>query len=95
MLRAGGYATVTEGDGRLSREEDTATCAHGNEIVRIAPGHVPKHINGDDIDYCCCCKGLLCQKCAAEMNLTLKCVPFEKRLEEMESRHRFRRALTG
>lgn len=91
MLRPGGYTTVTEEDGTLSREADTFTCAHGNEIVLVPPGHDPMTVGA----FCRCCMKQICEKCAAEMNRTLRCIPFEKRLEKMESKDKFRKALTG
>lgn len=82
MLRPGGYATITDDAGRIIRENDTFTCAHGNEIVRVPAGVDPMTVG----QYCRCCMKHICEKCAAEMNRTLKCVPFEKLLERWESR---------
>ncbi len=83
MLRPGGYAFVTEADGTVSREQDTFSCAHGNEIVRVAPGHQV------DTPVCHRCMGRLCTKCAAEAAQTLRCIPTEQMILNMESRGRF------
>lgn len=89
MRRAGGYRVISE-PGKADIENDTFTCAHGNEIVVVPPG-MPSVTVGA---FCRACMGHICEKCAAEMEKTLKCTPFEKRLEAAESRKRFRSALT-
>ena len=92
MLKAGGWRIITE-PGKPDIENDTFTCAHGNDVVRVLAGHLPKYEDGRDIEFCPCCKGPLCKQHALEYNASLKCVPFEARLEQMESRARFRRSL--
>jgi hypothetical protein len=78
--------SVTEADGTISRECDTFTCAHGNEIVRVLPGISPGTI-------CHACMGRICDACAAELMKTLRCMPFEQKLEVAEHRAKFRRAI--
>ncbi len=77
--------TITTEPGKPDEECDAYTCAHHNGIV-LAPKH-PKP--GDDMDgYCPMCHANICGPCADEMGRTLKCIPFEKRLDKMESKER-------
>lgn len=87
MLRPEGYASITEADGTISQEYDTFTCGHKNEIVRVKVGMV------NEAPRCLTCMRRICLSCQREANLTLKCIPFEKRLEAMESRDRTRRSM--
>lgn len=101
MLHPGGYIAITVDDdptkpfseksGTVIREHDTFTCGHGNEIVRVP--------DGVDAEKrwrrCLCCMKRLCDACAAEMDRTLKCVPFERRLEILERRDLLRRRAAG
>lgn len=88
MRNPGGFRIVTE-PGKAAVENDTFTCAHGNEIVIVPPGIAKQTVGA----YCRACGKHICEKCAREMDRTLKCVPFERRLEQMEDRRRFRRNL--
>lgn len=86
MRNAGGWRTITEHDGRISAENDTITCCHCNGIVIVK--------NGPDAPMPCMC--LMCMKRICEAcEKRGKCTPFEQRLERMERRASFRRALTG
>lgn len=80
MRNPGGYITVHSGEGKLTRESDSFTCAHGNEIVRVAPGTV------DQAPRCLRCMGRICLKCQGIANRTLKCDPIEEKLLRMERR---------
>lgn len=83
MLKPGGYASITDQiGGKVVRENDTFTCAHKNEIIHVPPG-LDKLQAGH---MCRACMRLICDDCADEMNRTLKCVPMEERLLQMESR---------
>lgn len=82
-LRPGGWIEFVNRDG--SREEyDSYTCGHCNRIKRIPHGTPPEDLGG----MCRMCWKHLCKRCAAEMDRTLKCRPFEQRLEESERRRR-------
>jgi hypothetical protein len=83
MLRPGGYACISDPDTGVT-ELDTFTCAHCNTVKHVKPQQRPEDIGG----LCKQCMGLICPKCVGE-----PCVPFLKRLEQMEARDRFRRAL--
>ena len=86
-MRAEGYASVTEADGRVSVEYDTFTCGHGNEIVRVKVGTV------NQAPMCMQCMTRICLACQAEAVRTMKCTPFEERLKQMESRAALRRSM--
>jgi hypothetical protein len=83
MLRPGGYACISDPDAGVT-EFDTTTCAHCNRITHIKAGQRPEDIGG----LCKQCMGLICPKCVGQ-----PCVPFLKRLDEMEARDCFRRAI--
>lgn len=85
MRRPGGYAVTISEAG--THEEDTFTCAHGNEIVFVRPGQDPSELGG----FCQMCMRHICAKCAAAGG----CTPFEKKLEAIERRDRLRRAVVG
>jgi len=90
MRRAGGYRIITE-PGKAPIENDTFTCNHCNGIVVVPPGTVAITVGAT----CLACMKQICEPCAKVMDRTLKCRPFEKRLEEMESRARFRKSVGG
>lgn len=79
--RVEGQITEVMRDGSI-RECDTFTCGHGNELVRVKVGTV------NQAPVCLQCMRRICKKCQAEANQTLRCVPFEKRLDLSESRRR-------
>lgn len=86
MRRPQGYAVTTE-PGKADVEEDTFTCAHGNEIIFVRPREDPASMGG----FCRMCMKHICAACAA----TGKCEPFEKKLEAMERSDRLLRAAIG
>lgn len=77
MLHPQGYAVITQ-DGRVITEYDTFTCAHGNEIVRVAVGTVSK------APFCQKCNARICKKCAAIAHASLEHVPTEMMIQRME-----------
>jgi hypothetical protein len=85
MLRPGGYACLSDPEAG-TRECDTFTCAHCNSIVHVKARTDPADIGG----LCKQCMGLICPACVGQA-----CVPFLKRLEQMEARDRLRAALAG
>jgi hypothetical protein len=85
MRRPGGYAQIVEPD-RPTRECDTFTCAHCNRVTHVKPGVRAEDIGG----LCKQCMGLVCPSCVGQ-----PCVPFLKRLEQMEAKARFRFELAG
>jgi hypothetical protein len=80
MRRPGGYARIDDPD-RGRQEFDTFTCAHCNRITHVKPKARPEDIGG----LCKVCMGLICAACVGDA-----CVPFLRRLDEMEARARFR-----
>ena len=76
MRRPGGYARIDE-PGCAPVELDTFTCAHCNRVTHVKPRQRPEDIGG----LCKQCMGLICPACVGQA-----CVPFLKRLEQMEAR---------
>lgn len=81
MLRSGGYF-VDQFFGGEIKEHDTFTCKHCNGIVKVPPGMVSVTVG----EFCRKCMGHICDRCAARMNATLQCVPFERWLARKEGR---------
>jgi hypothetical protein len=83
MRNPGGYCIITE-PGKPDVEHDTFTCGHCNRIVHVLPKQDPASLGG----FCRTCWKLTCARCADGL-----CTPFEKKLEAMEQRDRFLRAV--
>lgn len=83
MRKPGGYATWSGPNN--TKERDTFTCGHCNTIVIVKPKADPADMGG----LCKQCMKLICPSC----NNKNKCTPFEKKLEQLESRDRFLRSL--
>jgi hypothetical protein len=81
MRRPGGYLVGVGPEGIVD-EADTFTCAHCQRIVRVAPRCDPADMGG----RCGVCDSLVCSACVG-----LGCRPWEKQMETMERRDRFRR----
>lgn len=81
MRNPGGCATWT---GEQVVECDTFTCAHCNTVVFVPPRAAPAESGG----FCRLCMKLICGPCSDH-----GCTPFEKKLEAMEAREAWRRAL--
>ena len=81
MARVGGYAITTGVWGEVE-EYDTFTCPHCNGVCFIRPG------SGTQRGYCFRCNLPTCGK-----ERCMSCIPFERKMEEMEARSRLRRAL--
>lgn len=74
-----GYLTIVHPDNPLV-EVDTITCAH---CQRIEP------VKSESLGLCRLCYANICGPC---VDLG-ECVPFERKLDEMESKDQLRRAL--
>jgi hypothetical protein len=85
MLKPGGYAQIVEPD-RPTRELDTFTCGHCNRITHVKARERPEDIGG----LCKQCMGLICPACVGRA-----CVPFLRRLDEIEARARLIAALAS
>ena len=83
MRRPGGYAILSGGDGP-TQEWDTFTCFHCQSIVQVKPLADAADSGG----RCMVCDKLICKTCLGK-----GCLPFEKKIEAMEARDRFRRSL--
>ena len=81
MARVGGYSVTTGVWGEVE-EHDTFTCPHCNGVCFIRPG------SGTQRGYCFRCNLPTCGK-----ERCMSCIPFERKMEEMEARYRLRRAL--
>lgn len=90
MRKPQGYGITTE-PGKHDVEEDTFTCCHCNKIVFVSDAQgnpVPAEQVGG---FCLRCMMNTCTTCATDG----RCIPFEKKLEQMEARDRLVRAVTG
>jgi hypothetical protein len=65
-------------------ERDTFTCKHCQRIVAVDPMKDPAESGG----FCRICWGLVCKQC----NLEGTCSPWERQMEQIEARDRFRRS---
>jgi hypothetical protein len=83
VRRPQGYAVWDDPD-RGKTERDTFTCRHCNKVVFVKPKEDPSSLGG----FCRMCAGHVCARCAGG-----SCTPFEKKLEMIEARDRFRRSL--
>lgn len=75
-----GYLVGQDVNGR-TQEFDTTTCVHCNKIVAVR--------RGSKGGWCPSCAGVICEAC----NRIGRCTPFEKKLEAVESRSRFLKAV--
>lgn len=107
MRRPGGYLVITDPDapGGLDLERDTITCSHCQRIVEVKPGTgatvylIPRlSINGVAQPYheemgafCRLCMKPVCLECHGIGT----CTPWEKQMEAIEAKFRFRRQLDG
>ncbi len=80
-----GYAVRTEADGSRT-EWDTKLCGHCQRLIMYASRAKPDEDYGG---FCLRCGKVICRECTNAR----KCVPFERRLEEMESRGRMLRSM--
>lgn len=83
MRSPGGYALICDPVSGL-REMDTFTCKHCNGVKYVRPKERPEDLGG----LCKVCMGLICGPCVNDGT----CVPFEKKLEQVEARDRARRS---
>lgn len=79
MRNPGGQATWYGAEGK-PLERDTFTCCHCNRVVVVPPKASPSDLGG----WCGLCAKPVCPQCAGK-----ECVPFEMKLEQIESRERF------
>ena len=82
-MREGGYFVAWDPDGAIE-ECSTFTCAHCNKVVFVKPKADPDRLGG----LCYLCMKPICPACVGQA-----CIPFEKRLEAVEAKDRFRRSL--
>lgn len=97
-LKPQGYACIvspSEGQANLDgfqraevragqNEFDTMSCGHCNCIIHVKARHRPEDIGG----LCKQCMRPICGPCVDDG----RCIPFEKKLLEMEERERIRRS---
>jgi hypothetical protein len=83
---ATGYATWTSPDAP-TKELDTATCVHCNNVFFINPRESASDAGG----WCLNCNKPICKACAGNP----ECVPFLRKIERMEARDRLHRQICG
>jgi hypothetical protein len=95
MLRPHGYVTVYGERGLI--EHDSITCGHCNRIVFVKPGsastvYVLPQLTGPPLEtpgaMCHVCMRAVCLSCHEEG----RCLPLERRIEQMEARGRMLKA---
>lgn len=99
MRKPQGCVTVYTDTGRTI-EHDSIICGHCNQIVLVKPGtadtvyYIPQ-LHGPAKEepgaFCRQCMSSICLRCAAEG----RCQPLELRIEQMEARGRFLKAVAG
>lgn len=72
------------------RERDVIGCGHCRHQIVLDPGR-----DAARLDRCGACSSTICRRCAAELARTMKCEPFEKRIETIERRDALTRAAGG
>lgn len=85
MRNAGGYLLGVYCDSGRKVESDSFTCGHCNSAKWVKPKERPEDLGG----FCRMCSKFTCPRCHAIGT----CIPFEKKLEEMERRDRLISAL--
>lgn len=83
-----GYATVFSPDQPL-RESDTLTCHHCGGVYTIPPFAQPRDVGG----FCGGCFQPICPTCDQALQQTGICLPWEKRMDQLEKRDRLLRQL--
>lgn len=83
MRRANNYSTITSPEGTV--EQDSFTCGHCQKVVLVQPRQKGEDLGG----MCKQCMGLICPACVDKM----VCTPWEKQLEQIESRARMLRSI--
>lgn len=85
MHKPQGYAVAVDSSGKKVLECDTITCNHCNTVVLVKPKADPAALGG----FCRMCMKHICPKCTDKQT----CTPFEKRLQQIESKDRLRKAV--
>lgn len=85
LRQPAGYLTIMEPD-RPLKEQDSLFCHHCGAHFWLVAGKSPEDTQASG--YCGRCHATICSHCADEMDRTLKCLPFEKWLEQVEERAR-------
>ena len=91
-MKAGQSTGYLQIIGEGGSERDVLSCKHCQRQVVIAPA---KGASSQRIDRCGQCHATICHRCAAELASSMKCSPFEKRLEAMEHRGETLRRILG
>jgi hypothetical protein len=82
MRKPGGYAIITNGDGRVT-ELDTASCRHCNRIFHVGPKQRAEDIGG----LCKVCMGIVCPQCVGGA-----CDEIQRKLDRAEASYHARRS---
>jgi hypothetical protein len=85
VRREQGSAHWYDENGKETAACSTFTCAHCNTVVFVRP---KTHVFHSAPGFCQLCSAHTCRKCTSK-----ECKPFEKKLEEIERRGRFMKAV--
>jgi len=88
MPRQEHYGYITTG----RDERDVAGCNHCRRQIVIQP---PQGATSFRLDRCHACMRTICAGCAGELARTMKCRPFEQRIEQLEQTARLARVSEG
>jgi hypothetical protein len=83
-----GYVTIVDPTG--TQEQDTFTCSHCQKIVAVRA----LTDAADQGGLCKVCDKFICSRCVwLSRSADQTCITWEKQMEKMEARERFRRSL--
>jgi hypothetical protein len=81
----------TKSKGQVAKVEvTTITCGHRGELVCVPAGCKPEDM---PFELCWGCRRHICQRCAARMKHSEKCIVIEQRLEHAERGNALMRAI--
>lgn len=83
-----GYATLTDLDGKITKEVDTFNCGHCGRISHPEIHEQP----GDNFGHCTICDKHICRRCAGLMDRGAGCLVYEERIAREEASYEARRS---
>lgn len=87
MTQSKGYAQLVDPDAG-KKESDVLTCSHCQRVVLIRPFAALEDSGG----FCRACMKFVCPDCEKARAEGAPCIPFEKKLDEIEAAERARQS---